>query len=251
MNNQEARLILQAYRPGGQDASDPLVAEALEQARRDPELQKWLATEQGIDLRIQNKLRKAIVPPPELKANLLALQKISRRESHWSRPMWLAAAATVMLLVGLATAWFHIQNIHEAQLDSFRKAMVSYSMREHGHIVYEASDPMKIQQWLQGRGLKTELDLPAGLQGKPAEGCRVVDWNGQKVALICFVLADGNHVDVFVMDHFDFPGLSASSTPRFAQAGALMTVTWTKNNQVYLLTGGGDKSLLQKLLQPS
>src|SRR5258706_136048 len=40
MNNQEAKLILQAYRCGGQDASDPLFAEALEQARRDPELAK-------------------------------------------------------------------------------------------------------------------------------------------------------------------------------------------------------------------
>ena len=43
MNNQEAKLILQAYRPGGRDTFDPLFAEALEQARRDPELQKWFA----------------------------------------------------------------------------------------------------------------------------------------------------------------------------------------------------------------
>jgi hypothetical protein len=78
-----------------------------------------------------------------------------------------------------------------------------------------------------------------------------VDWNGQKVALICFVLAGGDHVDVFVMDHSDFPGLSGNSAPQFAQAGPLMTVTWAKNNQVYLLTGGGDKRHLQKLLQPA
>jgi len=42
MNNQEAKFILAAYRPGGQDASDPLFAEALEQVRRDPDWQRGL-----------------------------------------------------------------------------------------------------------------------------------------------------------------------------------------------------------------
>lgn len=251
MNNEEAQLILRAYRLGGQDASDPLVAEALEQARRDPELQKWFAAEQAIDLRVQTKLRKAVVTPADLKANLLALQRISRPASHWGRAMWLPAAAAIILLVGLAAVWFFPQNKNTAQLDSFRKAMVNYSMREHEHIVYEASDITKIQQWLQARGLKAEFDLPGGLRGKPAEGCRVVDWNGQKAALICYVLPGGNHVDIFVMDHNEFPGLSRSGEPQFAQAGSLMTVSWVKDNQVYLLTGGGDKRVLQKLLQPS
>jgi len=39
MNNQEAKLILQAYRPTRPDALDPLYADALEQARRYPEFQ--------------------------------------------------------------------------------------------------------------------------------------------------------------------------------------------------------------------
>jgi hypothetical protein len=58
-------------------------------------------------------------------------------------------------------------------------------------------------------------------------------------------------VDIFVMDYNEFPGLSRSGAPQFAQAGSLMTVSWVKDNQVYLLTGGGDKRVLQKLLQPS
>ena len=83
MNNQEAKLILQAYRCGGQDASDPPFAEALEQARRDPELQKWFAEENAIDARIQTSLQTAVPVPRELKSNLLALGKIVRPTPWW------------------------------------------------------------------------------------------------------------------------------------------------------------------------
>ncbi len=72
MNNQEAKLILQACRPGGQDASDPMFAEALEQVRGDPELQQWFADQCAYDARIGSKLKEAIPIPPDLKASLLA-----------------------------------------------------------------------------------------------------------------------------------------------------------------------------------
>jgi hypothetical protein len=248
MNNQEAQLILRVYRPGGQDASDPLVAQALEQAQRDPELQGWFAVEQGLDLCMQSKLRSAMVVPAELKANLLALRKIARPAPR-RRLRWLALAATVVLLLGLAGLWLRPGN--PAQLDSFRKTMVAYSMQRHQHITFEASDITQIQKWLEGKGIKADFELPSGLRGKPAEGCRVVEWNGHKAALICFVLADGHHLDLFVMDRAAVPSLAGSDLPQYAQTGALLTATWTTGDQVYLLTGGGNKKFLQKLLQQS
>jgi hypothetical protein len=69
--------------------------------------------------------------------------------------------------------------------------------------------------------------------------------------LICFVLADGHHLDLFVMDRAAVPSLARSDVPQYAQTGALLTATWTTGNQVYLLTGGGNKKFLQKLLQQS
>ena len=248
MNNQEAQLILRSYRPGGEDASDPMMAEALEQARHDPELQKWIAHEQAVDASIQGKLRAAVVVPPELKANLLALQKIAQKKSRWRWPIWLAAAASVALLLGISA--LRLRPGSSDQLDSFRQAMVRYSMEKHEHVAFETSDITKIKLWLQSRDMKPDLDLPGGLRGQPTKGCRVVDWNGQKVALICFVLPDGNHVDFFAMDRADFPSLARNRAPLFAQTGVLMTAAWIKGSQVYLLTGTGDKILI-KLLQES
>jgi hypothetical protein len=247
MKNQEARLILQAYRCGGQDASDPLFAEALEQARRDPELQKWFAEENALDARIQASLQTAIPIPRELKSNLLAQGKIARPTPwRWFQPLKLAAAAAVLLLLGLAA--FLLLPRKPAQLASFRETMARYSMQQQGHVAYESHDMAKIQQWLQDRGMETNFELPAVLHGGPAQGCRVVDWNGRKATMLCFVLDDGEHMDLFVMDRVGLPNLPEGGAPRFAEANGLKTATWAKDDKVYLLIGN-DKKSLQKLLQ--
>src|SRR5271170_6937232 len=243
MNNQEAKLILQTYRPNGRDALDPLFAEALEMARRDPELQKWFAEEQALDLQIQSKLRPVVAVPRDLKANLLALRKMIRPVPWWFQPMKLSAAAAVVLLLGLAA--FFLLPQKPTQLALFREKMTRYSMQVHGHITLESPDIANIQQWLQDRGVHTNFELPGGLQGKPAHGCRVVDWNGQKATMICFVLDDGEHVDFFVMDCAGLPGLPENGAPQFASVNGLMTATWSEGNKVYLLTGGGDKKFFK------
>ncbi len=82
MNNDEAKFILAAYRPNGQDATDPLFAEPLAQARRDPELQAWLDTQLAFDAAVAAKLHD-LQPPLGLRDTLLAGAGKSRREPWW------------------------------------------------------------------------------------------------------------------------------------------------------------------------
>jgi len=245
VNNQEAKLILQAYRPGGEDASDPLFAEALEQARRDPELQKWLAEQTALEARLQARLQTAIPVPRGLKSDLLALRKISRPASWWFQPMKLAAAAVVVLLLGLGV--FFLFPHPQTQLASFRETMARYSAQEQGHIVFESHDLAAIQQWLQGRGIEINFDLPTALPGRSTQGCRVVDWNRHKATMLCFVL-NGEHIDLFVMDRASLPDLPDNGLPLYVKTGGLMTAAWSKGDKVYLLTGE-NKERLQKVLQ--
>lgn len=77
MNNQEAKWILQACRPGGRDDPDPMFAEALEQVRRDPELREWFVEERAFDSHVHDKLQQAITVPSGLKAALLAQRKMA------------------------------------------------------------------------------------------------------------------------------------------------------------------------------
>ncbi len=79
MNNDEAKFILAAYRPGGQDATDPLFAEALALASRDAELKGWLETQVSFDAAVSAKLRE-VRAPVGLRDKILADDHVSRRQ---------------------------------------------------------------------------------------------------------------------------------------------------------------------------
>ncbi|MGH7956736.1 MAG: hypothetical protein ACREH8_06965, partial [Opitutaceae bacterium] len=101
MTREEAQFILQAYRPNSEDAHDPQFADALALARQDPALGRWFADEQAMDAAFAAKLR-ARPTPTDLKAQLLLARATILNRPWWRQPVWLAAAASVALLLGLA-----------------------------------------------------------------------------------------------------------------------------------------------------
>lgn len=244
MNNQEAKLILQGYRPDGRDASDPFFAEALEQVRRDPELEKWFKEETALNSRIQARIESAIPVPSGLKSELLALRKTVQPAPWWLQPMKLAAVAVALISLGVILL---LVPQRPNQLDSFRDTMARSSLQTQEHVAFESHDLASIRQWLQRRNLETNFDLPSTLQSGVAQGCRVVDWNGHRATMICFMV-NGQHMDLFVMDGSALPNFPQNGGPQFAGADGLMTATWASGGKVYLLTGQ-NKAALQKLLQ--
>ena len=105
-----------------------------------------------------------------------------------------------------------------------------------------------IRQWLAGHGMKTNLDLPAALNEQPVQGCRVVDWNGQKVALICLALNGKDHADLFVIDRARFRNFTPSGIARFDQSESVVTATWNRGDKIYLLAGKGSRETFSKYL---
>lgn len=80
MNREQAKLILTAYRPGGEDAADPFFADALQQARRDPELAAWFADQRRFDIAARNSLN-LVAPPADLRSKILVLNCLYRFQS--------------------------------------------------------------------------------------------------------------------------------------------------------------------------
>lgn len=245
MNNAEAKLILQAYRLGGQDAADPQFQEALDQIKRDPELARWFSEQRSFDVRVQAKLKSALTPPAHLKANLLAQGKVIEPVAWWRQPVWVAAAAVFVLMAAVAGFW--LKTTKEPQFETFRLSMVNNSRLVPGHIQFMAKDVSQIRQWLGERN-NADLDLPTALRDKPTKGCRVVDWQGRKVALICFMLDGQEHVDLFVIDTTRFRDFSPHVRPEFAQIGGLTTASWESQGKTYLLTSTADESVVRKYL---
>jgi hypothetical protein len=236
MNHLGAKLILQAYRPSGDDASDPFFREALEHVEHDPELKKWFANNIAWDANLRPRLETALPVPRDLRAKLLALQKLEPTIPWWRNWFKLAAGTAMIALVVLVCLLFTPQR--GKSLESFRQTMTACSLQNHEHVTFEVNDLSKIQAWLQSNGATTNFDLPPGIQAVGVQGCKVIDWNNQKVTMICFFSKEkGEHLDLFIVNSPNGSLLPKARAPQFARENGLMTACWSKNDNVYLLTG--------------
>lgn len=246
MNSQEAKLILQAYRPGGQDAADPMFAEALALAQRDPELQKWFAQEQVLDSLVQTRLQKAVPIPFGLKTRLLAQRKTVRPTPWWRAPFWLVTAAAILILMaGLAVVWLKPSN--RPQFAELRQTMIQNSLQMENHVIHMAPDMAQIQSWLKSQKAPADFAMPASLHDAMLRGCKVLDWHGQKVTMICLG-AGGKHVDLFVIDCTRFRDFQPSETAQFARADGVTTAVWCNGDKTFLLASQMNESELRKVL---
>lgn len=239
MNNEEAKLILHAYRADGQDASDPRFREALEQAQRDPELARWFANEQALDSRIAAKLQRSTPAPAGLKAQLLAQRKIVRPVIWWQRPAMRFAMAACFALFATLAVWFNF--LHEGAIEArgnsfgdYRDSMSDFAANKLKSLTFRTSDVTEAKRWLAENGSIAELTLPGGLEGRPSLGCRILDWQGEKVSLVCFELANGKVVHLLTVDGSIFKN-GPGESPEFKQAGGVAMASWSRGGKTYVL----------------
>ena len=245
MNNNEAKFILQAYRPGGEDASDPQFAEALQQVQRDPELANWFAQERSLDSAIIRKLKESPIPS-HLKATILAGRKIIQPVHSWKRQAAWAVAASLVLLLSLVALW--TRTGREPGLADYRGAMARMLSSKEYTLDLTTADVRQIQQWLGTHNGHGDFVLPAGLSGFPGHGCLVLNWQGKRVSMICLRTQSNGIVHLFVIDRLDLRGAPPPGTRQFAAAGEWMTASWTQDDKTYLLTGRADRTALEKML---
>jgi hypothetical protein len=243
MNNEEARLILGAYRPGGQDAADPRFQGALEQAKRDPELAAWFARECRADAALAGKVRERSQPPAHLKTAILAAARMARPAPWFRRPVWIAAAA---LLIGvLVLAAMLVPKSGHAEFAAFQSAMSGFLGSKQFRLEHMTPRATEAQRWLADR--RVDFVMPAKLENQPTIGCRVIDWQGHQVSLICFKLDGGEVVHLFTLDRAalrDAPPLE----PQFSVAGRYAMAGWTCDDKVYLLASSRGEAGLRKVL---
>ncbi len=239
MNNDEAKFILQAYRPGGGDAQDALFAQALEQARRDPALAAWFERERGHDAAMAAKLR-TIVPPAELRSAILAGGRIaSRRPRRWVVPAWIGLAASVAVI--LAAALFWLQPAQAEEFSEFAMDYASGPFRLSNH----QEDLDKLRAWLAERQAPLPLRIPSGCEKLQALGCKTVDYRGKSISLICF--ERGREFHLFVARRTDYPNLRECPKPEFKTKGKWASAHWSDNENCYVLASDAGVDELQRM----
>ena len=246
MNREEAKLLLAACRPNGADADDPRLAEAFAQLEQDAELQAWFAAEQAADKIIAAKLKAAPLPE-DLLAQIRA-GTLARIAGKPKRPsLTLAMAASLALLGLLAALWFNrTPTDAPGSFAAYRTDMAQF-LREFPKLDIATDRLPEVRQWLSQQHSLTTAELPKTLEHFPSIGCRTVEWQGKKLALVCFMV-EGEVVHLFVMRRDAFPNANVTATPTLAKVGSQNTASWSSAGNLYLLVTKADESLLRKVL---
>lgn len=230
MDNQEAKFILSAYRPGGQDANDPRFSEALEQVRRDPILERWFRESSEFDTTIAQKLS-AIEVPAGLRENILAGAKLSRP----SRRVLLKWAMAAAIILGAVVGSLVLRQSTKPHFAGWqREALHTISSLVAGQSQFDAQSHSgaDLVAWLQtNRGAAAEK-LPKNLETLESLGCKTFLWNGTPVSVICFKRRDGGVIHLVMAKAADG---KLNREPEFAQQGEWATATWREDNMTYML----------------
>jgi hypothetical protein len=245
MTNQEAKFVLAAYRPGGQDAGDPALAAAITQARSDLALEAWWTRSQAFDHAMTARL-KDVAPPAGLREAILTGAKWSRPKPSQPRRFataWAMAAALALLLsVGVAAyLHFHAQG---PGLASFAQFALN-DAHQKGH----TGDPDRaLASYLANGGVALDrTDVPVTVADLRGTGCRSLDFAGVKVFEVCFQRGGGEY-HLYLLPRSEWPhaGPAAQQVELSDRGGA--AAAWSDAKFVYALATEGGSTLLRKIL---
>lgn len=276
MEHQEAKHILELYRPGSaEDALDPLITEALVQLETDPELKAWFREQQALDARI-GELYNAIEPPADLKTSILAGMRAhalqaevgergavefesgagSMSQAWWRKP-WVGVAAAVALLfvmfaVPRDNAPHPLATTNGPVLQAGVPDMIQFLARElsnsgeRGGFEMASGQPEDLQAYLAGGGFPSPSKLPRALEGNASLGCLTLDYNGTQMSMICFQYDQVVHL--ITVRKSDCPRSFQPQEPTFYELNNQAFKAWTDGDLVYILSTKGSKEKLPPVI---
>jgi uncharacterized membrane protein YbaN (DUF454 family) len=248
VDNSEAKLILSAYRPDGQEALDPCMKEALEQAQRDPELRQWLEDQQRFDRVICDKLKCCGVPK-DLKSTILAGHKTIEDPRLWRHSTVWAAAALFLILISLGYLW--IGEKDKPTLSQYRDevAQAAIAMIDHGITLdYQSADNQKVIEWVKDRQLASRFTLTKGMDQSKPFGCKSIQWRGHPVAMVCFKGPDNQVAHLFILKRDLLSGIPERQLKEIVSVDGLPIASWFDQANVYVLVGDTPRVRIEDFL---
>jgi hypothetical protein len=243
MNNAEAKFILQGYRSNGADADDATFHAALEQARQDPALGDWFAKQQAFDAAVSARFAQVAVPV-DLRAAILAGGRVTaddtRRRSWWSRPMGLAAAAGIAVMLGAGVVLWPKQ---AAAFEEFALADAKLSAIHGGH----GHENNELQAILNDPATRLGQKLPINFANLHETGCRTVSFKGHDVLELCFK-RNGVWFHAYFARKADFPRVALNASPAFEDRGGTAMAAWTDAEHVIVVISKTGRKNLEALL---
>jgi hypothetical protein len=248
MDNREAKFILNAYRPAGQDASDSRFSEALEQARRDPILEGWFRDSIAFDAAMTEKVR-GIDVPSDLRENILAGVKVSR-VPHWKNRLrkWTIAAALILGATLGSLIWHSARPGHLAGWQNAALGVISSLVRQQSSFDAQSHDAGELLAWLRANHAVAAQTLPQELEKLESLGCKTFSWNGTPISVICFWRPNGGLIHLVTMNAPAASHRAFNRKPELVQQGHWATATWREGDTIYMLAFEGPSDQLRSYL---
>jgi hypothetical protein len=236
-------------RPGGQDANDPRFADALEQVRRDPILQRWFDESIAFDAEMAKKLSAAPVPS-DLRESILTGAKVTdalHRKNRWRK--WAIAAAMVLSAMLGVLVWHNTRPAPVAgwQLQAL-DVILSSIARNESHFDATSRNPADLVKWLRENYAPTVEKLPDNLDKLPSIGCKTFFWRGKPVSLICFTLPEGRAIHLVMTNVSEKSDRAMKDEAKAIQQGRWATATWREGEMIYMLALEGSRDELRRYL---
>ena len=243
MNHHEAKFILRARRPGRQDAQDPVFADALAAAEKDPALKGWLENEMAFDRAMSAKLGE-IQPPPGLKEAILAGARATHRpRAWWKNPIWIGLAAAIAI-TSVAVVRFAPSRPSAGDFSEFALHELATTHDSHNGHRGDLSA-------LQARLSTAAQPLPGNIKLNADElhrlGCRTVSFNGREVFEICFQ-REGNWYHLYASRVENFSRGTADARSLMKTEGHYTTTAWEDGQFAYALVTYDGVDALRRLI---
>ncbi|HEY0789859.1 MAG TPA: hypothetical protein VGD78_02235 [Chthoniobacterales bacterium] len=246
MDNNEARVILSAYRPNGADAQDPTFAKALAQAKMDPALGEWLDGQRSVDAALIERLR-TIEPPADLPNLVMAgLKTVPLRRDRWFGPLSAMAAVLTVSAVVLIGPLRPSSRSSGLAAAFQRDALAMVSLPAGPKLDLITSSFAETQAYIAQQQGPSAPAIPASLQRMHTAGCRVMEWRGHRMSLTCFRLPDGRLVHLLVIPK---SALGTELPPQPGSEGPWEMICQEMNGMVMLWASQTSPENLRQILQ--
>ncbi len=254
MDRTHAQRILLTYRLGEAAPPGSELAEALSLAERDPELEVWLEDQLRYDRQLRSGFR-GISPPPGLRDSILRGRPPAADSGRRHRAALLALAAVLALAVGAGLLRMRrpaagggggSARVTATAAPTFREQMTAFVAEGRYVIQAQAGSLAELRQFIGKNGGADDAVVPAPVAALGTYGCQVLDWEGQRVTLICFTSPRLGFVHLVVLDAP--PGAGIGNSPAMALVGGWNTAVWGRGGKTYLLCAQGSDADLRSLL---
>lgn len=263
MTNQEAKLALQGYRPNGADAEDPVLVEALDLARRDPQLGAWFEKQQAFD-RAMAAEYEALQPPPDLRSRILsgAPQRAATPvapasastiapviQRWWLSPtVWLSVAASIAILLAM-----NLASRPKPKIDVANSALAAVAIDDAQHPKTHGGKGEKCAELNRTLKLETtHLSDPLNIDFLALRdtGCRAIKVEGREVLEVCFKRIEANlpGAHCYIARQEDFPTLTAPAHPTVIDKPNASIATWQRGGLIFIVVTKPGRAALEKIL---